>query len=134
MQVLGSVARALDFPLTTPWNKLPESAREAVLYGTKGEAIALRFEDGRKSYEVVKPFEGVIRNLERRMLSTDSAWMREELGKFQASAPCEACDGARLKPEALAVKVAGETIADAVRRPVDQEEHTSELQSLMRIS
>src|SRR3546814_13352648 len=64
-------------------------------------------------------FEGVIRNLERRMLSTDSAWMREELGKFQASAPCEACDGARLKPEALAVKVAGETIADAVRRPVD---------------
>src|SRR3546814_1545415 len=65
-------------------------------------------------------FEGVIRNLERRMLSTDSAWMREELGKFQASAPCEACDGARLKPEALAVKVAGETIADAVRRPVDQ--------------
>src|SRR3546814_20669568 len=54
------------------------------------------------------------------MLSTDSAWMREELGKFQASAPCEACDGARLKPEALAVKVAGETIADAVRRPVDQ--------------
>src|SRR3546814_14709344 len=63
---------------------------------------------------------GVIRNLERRMLSTDSAWMREELGKFQASAPCEACDGARLKPEALAVKVAGETIADAVRRPVDQ--------------
>ena len=120
MQVLGSVARALDFPLTTPWNKLPESAREAVLYGTKGQAIALRFEDGRKSYEVVKPFEGVIRNLERRMLSTDSAWMREELGKFQASAPCEACDGARLKPEALAVKVAGETIADAVRRPVDQ--------------
>src|SRR3546814_12830762 len=54
------------------------------------------------------------------MLSTDSAGMREELGKFQASAPCEACDGARLKPEALAVKVAGETIADAVRRPVDQ--------------
>src|SRR3546814_899324 len=107
MQVLGSVARALDFPLTTPWNKLPESAREAVLYGTKGEAIALRFEDGRKSYEVVKPFEGVIRNLERRMLSTDSAWMREELGKFQASAPCEACDGARLKPEALAVKGRG---------------------------
>src|SRR3546814_13962874 len=72
MQVLGSVARALDFPLTTPWNKLPESAREAVLYGTKGEAIALRFEDGRKSYEVVKPFEGVIRNLERRKIGRAS--------------------------------------------------------------
>src|SRR3546814_16829348 len=90
MQVLGSVARALDFPLTTPWNKLPESAREAVLYGTQGEAIALRFEDGRKSYEVVKPFEGVIRNLERRLLRADSAWRREELGKVQASAPCAA--------------------------------------------
>ncbi len=120
MQVLGSVARALGFSLTTPWNELPESAREAVLYGTKGEAIPLRFEDGRKSYEVVKPFEGVIHNLERRMLATDSAWMREELSKYQSSAPCEVCNGARLKPEALAVRIAGETIADAVRRPVDQ--------------
>src|SRR3546814_17187012 len=118
MQVLGSVARALDFPLTTPWNKLPESAREAVLYGTKGEAIALRFEDGRKSYEVVKPFEGVIRTLERRMLSTASAWMREELGKFQASAPYEACGGPRLKPEAPAAKVAGGPNAGALRPPV----------------
>src|SRR3546814_2167952 len=54
------------------------------------------------------------------MLATDSAWSGEELGKYQPSAPCEVCNGARLKPEALAVKVAGETIADAVRRPVDQ--------------
>ena len=120
MQVLGSVARALGFKLTTKWKELPESAREAVLYGTGGQAITLKFEDGRKSYEVEKPFEGVIRNLERRMNSTDSAWMKEELARFQSTAPCEVCGGKRLKPEALAVKIAGESIADAVMRPVDQ--------------
>ena len=120
MQVLGSVARALGFKLTTKWKELPESAREAVLYGTGGQAITLTFEDGRKSYEVEKPFEGVIRNLERRMNSTDSAWMKEELARFQSTAPCEVCGGKRLKPEALAVKIAGESIADAVMRPVDQ--------------
>jgi excinuclease ABC subunit A len=120
MQVLGSLARAYKFSLHTPWKELPEEARDAVLYGTHGHAIPLRFEDGRKSYEVTKPFEGVIRNLERRFASTESSWIREELSKFQSAAPCETCHGARLKPEALAVKVAGEDIATASRRPVGE--------------
>src|SRR3546814_1293886 len=68
--------------------------------------VTLRCVDGRKSYEVKKPFEGVIGNLNRRLLQTESAWMREELSKYQAAQPCEVCHGARLKPEALAVKVA----------------------------
>jgi len=120
MQVLGSLARAYGFDLKTPWKALKEEERHAILHGTGGKAIALRFEDGRKSYEVMKPFDGVLANLERRMLQTESAWMREELSRFQSAAPCEVCHGARLKPEALAVKVAGETIADAARRPVGE--------------
>jgi excinuclease ABC subunit A len=118
MQVLSSVARAYGFKLETPWNELPEEIRDVVLYGTKGRVITLTFIDGRKSYDVQKPFEGVIHNLERRMLSTESAWMREELAKYQSAAHCEVCGGARLKPEALAVKIAGEDISMSTRRAV----------------
>jgi excinuclease ABC subunit A len=118
MQVLGSLARAYDFDLNTPWRDLPEEAREVVLRGTRGKPVTLRFVDGRKSYEVKKPFEGVLGNLERRMMSTESAWMREELSKYQASHPCETCGGARLRPEPLAVKIAGEDISLSARRSV----------------
>ncbi|GGE93943.1 excinuclease ABC subunit UvrA [Sphingomonas prati] len=118
MQVLASLAKAYDFSLDTPFNALSEEQRAVVLRGTGGKAVTLRFIDGRKSYEVEKAFEGVIGNLERRMLSTDSAWMREELAKYQSAAPCEVCGGARLKPEALAVKIAGEDISLSTRRAV----------------
>jgi excinuclease ABC subunit A len=118
MQVLGSLARAYDFDLETPWGELPEEARHVILRGTGGSPVTLRFVDGRKSYEVKKPFEGVIGNLERRMLSTESAWMREELSNYQAAHPCETCNGARLRPEPLAVKIAGEDISLSSRRSV----------------
>ena len=118
MQVLGSLARHFEFDLDTPWNQLPEDAVTAILYGTRGVPVVLKFMDGRKSYEVKKPFEGVIGNLDRRMLSTESAWMREELAKYQNSQPCEVCAGARLRPEALAVKIAGEDISVSTRRAV----------------
>jgi len=118
MQVLESVVRAYGGTLRQPWTKLPEETRKAILYGTGGKAIALSFEDGRKSYDVTKPFEGVIANLDRRFKGSESAWMREELGRYQSSAPCEACGGARLKPEALSVKIGGEHISAATRRPV----------------
>ena len=118
MQVLGSLARQFEFDLETPWNELSEHHRDIVLNGTQGLPVTLRFQDGRKSYEVKKPFEGVVGNLNRRMLQTESAWMQEELAKFQAAAPCETCHGARLKPEALAVKIAGEDISISTRRSV----------------
>jgi len=120
MQVLASVARAYGFDLKTKWEHLTPEQHAAVLTGTGSRAIALRFEDGRKAYEVTKPFEGVVANLDKRFRATESAWMREELSRYQSSAPCEVCHGARLKPEALSVKIAGESIADAVRRPVSQ--------------
>jgi excinuclease ABC subunit A len=118
MQVLSSLARAYDFDLETPWGELPDEAQDVVLHGTKGRPVTLRFVDGRKSYEVKKPFEGVIGNLNRRMLQTESAWMREELSRYQSSRPCEVCHGARLKPEPLAVKIAGEDISMSTRRSV----------------
>ena len=118
MQVLGSLAREYGFALDTPWAELAPEHRDAILHGTHGKAVTLTFIDGRKSYDVKKPFEGVIGNLNRRMLSTESAWMREELSKYQTPKPCETCHGARLKPEARAVKIAGEDISHATRLSV----------------
>jgi excinuclease ABC subunit A len=118
MQVLGSLAREFGFSLETPWRDLPDEVHDIILHGTRGRPVTLTFVDGRKSYDVRKPFEGVIGNLNRRMLQTESAWMREELAKYQSSAPCETCHGARLRPEPLAVKIAGEHISQATARSV----------------
>jgi len=118
MQVLGSLAREFGFSLETPWRDLPGEVQLIILHGTGGKPVTLTFVDGKKSYDVRKPFEGVIGNLNRRMLQTESAWMREELAKYQASHPCEVCHGARLKPEALAVKIAGADISHATRLSV----------------
>jgi excinuclease ABC subunit A len=118
MQVLTSLATHFGFSLETPWDALPGEVKLVILYGTGGKAVPLTFVDGKKSYTVSKAFEGVIGNLNRRMLQTESAWMREELGKFQTAQPCETCGGARLKPEALAVKIAGEDISTITRLSV----------------
>ena len=118
MQVMASLAREFGFSLETPWKELHPEVADKILYGTEGKPVTLTFVDGKKSYDVKKPFEGVIGNLNRRLLQTESAWMKEELSKYQSSQPCEVCKGARLKPEALAVKVAGENISHATRMSV----------------
>jgi len=118
MQVLASLAAEYGFNLETPWDQLGEANQDVILHGTKGKAVPLTFKDGRKSYTVRKSFEGVIGNLNRRMLQTESAWMREELGKYQQPQPCETCHGARLKPEALSVRVGGENISQPTRMSV----------------
>ncbi|GAA0314076.1 excinuclease ABC subunit UvrA [Sphingomonas oligophenolica] len=118
MQVLGSLAREFGFSLDTPWEDLPGEVKLIILHGTAGKPVTLTFVDGRKSYDVKKPFEGVIGNLNRRLLQTESAWMREELSKYQSSAACEVCHGARLKPEALAVKIGMRDISSVTRLSV----------------
>ncbi len=118
MQVLGSLAREFGFSLDTPWGELPGEVQLVILHGTGGKPVTLTFIDGKKSYDVKKPFEGVIGNLNRRMLQTESAWMKEELGKYQSSQACEVCGGARLKPEALAVKIAMQDISHATHLSV----------------
>ncbi|MCG8505310.1 MAG: excinuclease ABC subunit UvrA [Sphingomonadales bacterium] len=111
-QTLESLARHFGFSVTAPWSELAEEAQDAVLYGTGETAITMLYDDGRRRYEVKKPFEGVIGNIERRWKETDSAWMREELGRYQSSATCETCKGARLKSQALAVKIAGKHVGE----------------------
>ena len=118
MQVLASLAKEFGFSLDTPWQDLPGEVQLVILHGTAGRPVTLTFMDGRKSYSVRKAFEGVIGNLNRRMAQTESAWMREELSRFQQPHACETCHGARLKPEALAVKIAGEDISLSARRSV----------------
>ncbi|HWA80158.1 MAG TPA: excinuclease ABC subunit UvrA [Acetobacteraceae bacterium] len=112
-QTLQSLARFLKIGMKTAWEDLPEKARRAILFGTGDEPVSVTYKDGVRAYTVRKPFEGVIRNLERRFAETDSAWVREELSRYQAEKPCATCNGARLKPEALAVKVGGRSIAEA---------------------
>ncbi|MBV9782806.1 MAG: excinuclease ABC subunit UvrA [Acidisphaera sp.] len=111
-QTLASLARHYKVSTRAAWSDLPEAVRQAVLFGS-AEPVAFAYKDGVRSYTVTKPFEGVIRNLERRRKETDSAWVREELSRYQAEKPCAVCRGARLKPEALAVRVAGKNIAEA---------------------
>ncbi|UFN51375.1 excinuclease ABC subunit UvrA [Roseomonas sp. OT10] len=112
-QTLESLARHFKVRLTTPWQDLPEVVRKAILTGTGSEVVALRYKDGLRAYEVKKPFEGVIPNLQRRLRETDNPWVREDLLRYQAERPCAACNGARLKPEALSVKVAGLNVSEA---------------------
>jgi excinuclease ABC subunit A len=105
MQALDSLARHYKFSLLTPWQDLPKKFRDVILFGSGEEAVTMSFDDGVRSYKTTKPFEGVITNMDRRFRETDSSWVREELGRFQSTSPCEACEGKRLKPEALAVKI-----------------------------
>ena len=105
LQTMEAMARHYKFSMTTPWRDLPKKYREAILFGTGEEEISITYDDGVRSYKTKKPFEGVINNIERRWRETDSAWMREELSKYQSDHPCDACGGARLKPQALAVKI-----------------------------
>ncbi|MCW2316685.1 excinuclease ABC subunit A [Rhodoblastus acidophilus] len=104
-QTLEALGRAFKFRVEDRWSKLSPVAKEMILYGTGEQDILFQYSDGNRSYEVKKPFEGVIRNLERRIVETESDWVREEIGRYMTAKPCKACSGFRLKPEALAVKV-----------------------------
>jgi excinuclease ABC subunit A len=112
-QTLQSLAKHFRVPQKTAWQDVPEAVRDAVLFGTGEEPVVFTYKDGVRAYTVTKPFEGVLKNLQRRLRETDSVWVREELSRYQAEKPCAVCAGARLKPEALAVRVAGKHIAEA---------------------
>ena len=106
-QTLASLAKHYRFSMTVPFKDLSSTAQEVVLNGSGGERVPLTYDDGDRSYTTQRAFEGVVPNMERRWKETDSDWIREELGRYQATAVCEACNGYRLKPEALAVKLDG---------------------------
>jgi len=114
-QTLQALSRHYDFSMDEPFWKLPETAKNVVLYGSGSEKIRFIYDDNARKYEVNKTFEGVLPNLERRWRETDSSWVREELGRYQSETPCLACEGYRLKPESLAVKIAGQHIGQVSR-------------------
>ncbi|MCO6416209.1 excinuclease ABC subunit UvrA [Siccirubricoccus sp. KC 17139] len=112
-QTLESLARHFKVKMTDAWGDLPQKVQDGILRGTGAEVVTLKYKDGLRAYEVKKPFEGVLPNLERRYRETDNPWVREDLTRYQAERPCPACNGHRLKPEALSVKVAGKHIGEA---------------------
>ncbi len=107
LQTLEALARHYKFSMNEPWEDLPKKVREVILHGSGDEVIKFTYDDGMRRYDTKKEFEGVIPNMDRRYGETDSAWIQEELERFQSEAPCEVCKGYRLKPEALAVKIGG---------------------------
>src|SRR6202789_1756748 len=111
-QTLQALSRHYGFSMDVPFWKLPDQAKQVILHGSGGEKVRFIYDDNARKYEVNKTFEGVLPNLERRWRETDSSWVREELARYQSETPCEVCGGARLKPEALAVKIAGKNIAE----------------------
>ena len=106
-QTLEALARHFGFDLTTPWKNLSKKHQDLILFGTKGELVQFVYSEGGRRYETKKTFEGVIPNLKRRFRDTESSWSRDHLAKYQSQALCETCEGKRLRPEALAVKIDG---------------------------
>ena len=105
MQTLESLARAYKFRLDVAFDKLPLEIQHMIFYGSGRQNVRFSYADGVRDYDVNKPFEGVISNLERRFKETESEWAREEIGRFMTATPCEACGGTRLRIEARAVKI-----------------------------
>ena len=136
-QTLEALARAYRQPMTKPWKSLPEAFREVVLFGSGEDEITFTYDDGVRHYSTTKPFEGVITNIERRWRETETSWVREELSRFQSNHPCKVCGGYRLKPQALAVKIAGlhigqvtdMSIKEAARRFADLPAHLTPKQN-----
>ncbi|MGC1350695.1 MAG: excinuclease ABC subunit UvrA [Xanthobacteraceae bacterium] len=111
-QTLAALGKHYKFTLDAKWKDLPKKTQEAILYGSGDDEIRFAYDDGMRSYETKRPFEGIITNLERRYRETDSEWAREEIARFFTDVPCAACHGYRLKPEALCVKIAEKHIGE----------------------
>ena len=118
IQTLQALGKHYKFTLDTRWKDLPKKTQDALLNGSGEDAIRFVYDDGLRSYQTTKPFEGVVTNLERRWRETDSDWAREEMAKYFTDIPCAACSGFRLKPEALCVKIGGLHIGEVAEMSV----------------
>ena len=106
-QTLDSLARHFKVSINEPFENLADDVQKAILFGSDKTSIKMTYSDDDRSYDVERPFEGVIPNMERRFRKTDSSWVRDDLGRYQTTTACDVCDGQRLRPEALAVKLDG---------------------------
>ena len=117
-QTIQAIARHYGFDAKAAWKDLPEKVQQVFLRGSGEEEIPFRYDEGGRVYQVKRSFEGVIPNMERRYRETDSAWIREEFEQYHNNRPCGACGGYRLRPEALAVKIAGLHAGEVVQMSI----------------
>ena len=117
-QTLASIAKHYGFSLDDKWKKLPKKIKDVILYGSDEEEIKFNYDDGYEKYSHKKTFEGVINNLERRFLESDSEWKREAIAEYQSDSACEGCNGDRLKEEALCVKIDNHNISEVTRKSI----------------
>ena len=119
-QTLSSLSKHYKFSLTEQWKKLSNKIKDVILFGSDEEEIKFHYDDGYGKYSTKKTFEGVINNLERRYLETDSDWKRDEISQYQSESSCEKCKGLRLKDEALCVKINSKNISEVTQKSIDE--------------
>jgi excinuclease ABC subunit A len=117
-QTLASIAKHYGFSLDERWKKLPKKIKDVILYGSDEEEIKFNYDDGYEKYSHKKTFEGVINNLERRFLESDSEWKREAIAEYQSDSACEGCNGDRLKEEALCIKIDNHNISEVTKKSI----------------
>ena len=117
-QTLASISKHYGFSLDEKWKKLPKKIKDVILYGSDEEEIKFNYDDGYEKYSHKKTFEGVINNLERRFLESDSEWKREAIAEYQSDSACESCNGDRLKEEALCVKIDDHNISEVTKKSI----------------
>ena len=119
-QTLSSLSKHYKFSLNIAWKKLPKKIQDIILFGSDDEEIKFSYDDGYETYTTRKSFEGVVNNLERRYLETESEWKREEIAQYQSESNCEKCKGFRLKDEALCVKINSKNISEITKKSIDE--------------
>ena len=117
-QTLDAIAKHFKVSTVDAWAELPKKVQDVILFGSDDAPIKMKYDDGLRTYETKKPFEGVVLNLERRHRETDNSWAREEIAKYQVTSVCETCCGARLKPEALAIKINGKHVSETTKMSI----------------
>ncbi|MFA3917886.1 excinuclease ABC subunit UvrA [Ruegeria hyattellae] len=120
LQTIEAIARHYEFDKNAKWKDLPAHVQQVFLYGSGDEEIPFRYDEGGRVYQVTRVFEGVIPNMERRYRETDSNWIREEFERYQNNRPCGTCEGYRLRPEALAVRIANLHVGQVVQMSIRQ--------------
>ncbi len=114
-QTLKGLSAKYGFKLDVPWQELDDETKNILLFGSGDDIVEIRYDDGMRAFTSKKPYEGVIPSLKRRWFESESSWVREELAKYQGLTDCSACNGHRLKKEALCIKVAGKNIGEVTK-------------------
>ena len=120
LQTLMALSEHYSFSIDCKWSSLPEKFQKIILDGSDDEKITFNYDDGSRTFKTAKPFEGILNNLKRRYLETDSNWMREEIEKYQSKSDCSKCNGYRLKEEALCIKINKYNIGDISKLTIDE--------------